>query len=135
MLDKTTKARGMFGEDAAAKYLTKKGYSIKARNLRISRYEIDLLLENKHSLVFVEVKARTVPYLLPDGSPPYAITPAMAVNKEKQRHLISAARMYLARHPSEKQPRLDVIEVYLKDDGDSFKVLKIHHIEDAFGAS
>lgn len=135
MLNGTTKERGDFGEKAAAKYLSRKGYSIKARNLRIARYEVDLLAEDKRYLVFVEVKSRTVPYLSADGDTPFSITPAMAVNKEKQRRLVAAARMYLAGHPSEKQPRLDVIEVYLQKTGSSFKVLKIHHIENAFGAS
>ena len=129
------KARGAFGEDVTAEYLAKKGFTIKARNLHVSKYEIDLLAEDENYLVFVEVKTRTVPYLMADGSSPYAITPAMAVTKSKQQKLVSAARLYLLEYPTEKQPRLDVVEVYMKARGASFEVLRIHHIENAFGAS
>ena len=131
----TTKRRGDFGETATAKYLAKKGYRILARNLHLSHYEIDIVAENREFLVFIEVKSRTVPYLTESGESPYAITPAMAVTKEKQRNLVSAARMYLGKYPTDKQPRFDVIEVYLQENGNSFRVLKIHHIENAFGAS
>ena len=131
----TTKVRGAFGERAAEEYLLKKGYRTVARNLHISRYEIDLIAENKDFLVFVEVKSRTVPYLTPNGESPYQITPAMAVNKEKQRRILYAARLYLLKNPTKKQPRLDVVEIYLKEQNDSFDVLKIHHIENAFGVS
>ena len=130
----TTKSRGDFGETAAARHLSAKGYRVTARNLRLGRYEIDILAENKEHIVFVEVKSRTVPYLDPDGPSPYAITPAMAVNKEKQRHIVSAARAYLGAHPTDKLPRLDVIEVYIREKGSSFEVLRINHIENAFGA-
>lgn len=135
MAEATTKTRGAFGENAAAEYLSQNGFRIKARNLHVSRYEIDLLAESKEFLVFVEVKARTVPYLNADGSSPFSITPAMAVNKEKQRRLLYAAQLYLLNRPTKKQPRLDVIEVYLKEKTDTFEVLKIHHIENAFGVS
>ena len=132
--NETTKSRGDFGEAAAAKYLQKQGFRIKERNLHIGRYEADIIAENRDFLVFVEVKSRTVPHLDKDGASTYAITPAMAVNKEKQRRLVSRARIYLGMHPTDKQPRLDVIEVYLKESGASLEVLKIHHIENAFGA-
>ncbi len=131
----TTKSRGDYGEHAAEEYLLKNGYKTVERNLRVSKYEIDLIAENKKYLVFVEVKSRTVPYLTVDGQSPFQITPAMAVNKEKQRRILYAARLYLLKHPTKKQPRLDVIEVYLKETGDSFEILRIHHIENAFGVS
>jgi len=129
------KLRGEFGETVAADFLTEHGFSITARNLHVSHNEIDLIAENAEYIVFVEVKARTVPYLLKDGSSPYAITPAMAVTKQKQKRLITAASMYLFEHPIEKQPRFDVIEVYLKECGEDFTVLNIHHIENAFWVS
>lgn len=131
----TMKERGNVGETAAAKYLTQKGFRVRARNVHLSHYEIDIIAENRDYIVFAEVKSRTVPYLTKYGETPFAITPAMAVTKDKQRKLITAARMYLGRYPSDKQPRLDVIEVYLQEDFNRFRVLKIHHIENAFGAS
>ena len=132
---RNTTERGTLGERAAEEFLLKKGYRTVARNVRISRYEIDLIAENKDFLIFVEVKSRAVPYLTADGSSPFQITPAMAVNKEKQRRILYAAQLYLLKHPTKKQPRLDVIEVYFKKRDDSFDVLKIHHIENAFFVS
>ena len=134
-----TKFRGDYGEAIAAKHLKKKGFRILAQNLRIARYEIDILAEDREYLVFAEVKARTVPHLLPDGSSPFSITPAMAVTKTKQRNLVSAARMYRTSHENDKMIRFDVIEVYLKETTrwgrPAFDVLKVHHIENAFDAT
>ena len=58
-------------------------------------------------------------------------TPASAVTYSKQKRTLLAAQAYLNEHSTKKMPRLDVIEVYL-DKADN-GVLKINHIEDAFG--
>ena len=129
------KVRGEYGESAAAEFLKQKGFSLIARNLHVSHNEIDIIAENEEYIVFAEVKARTVPYLKKDGSSPFAVTPAMAVTKQKQKRMVASASQYLLEHPSDKQPRLDVIEVYLRAEADTFTVLKIHHIEDAVWAS
>lgn len=130
-------ACGVTGEDAAAKFLQKKGFRIVERNLHVKKKELDIIAENKEYFVFVEVKARTVPYLDASGNSPYAITPAMAVNRQKQKFVYTAASRYLLSHPTEKQPRIDVIEVYLKaipnTKPQKFEILRIHHIENAFG--
>lgn len=44
------------GEDAAAEYLLNKGYRIIDRNLRLFCGEIDILAEEKKTIVLVEVK-------------------------------------------------------------------------------
>ena len=129
------KACGEYGESAAAEFLKRKGFSIVTRNLHVSHYEIDIIAENEEYIVFAEVKARTVPYLCKDGSSPFAVTPAMAVTKQKQQRLFAAASRYLLTHPSNKQPRLDVIEVYLKEQSGTLSVLKINHFEDAIWGS
>ena len=48
--------------------------------------------------------------------------------------IASAAREYLLCHPTKKQPRMDVIEVYLlkKKDTQRYKVASIHHIKAAY---
>ena len=132
-------ACGIAGEDAAARLLQKKGFRILERNLHVKKKEIDIIAESREFLVFVEVKARTVPYLDEKGNSPYPMTPAMAVNRQKQRFVYTAASQYLLRHPTEKQPRIDVIEVYLREipntSPQKFELLRIHHIENAFGVS
>ena len=126
---------GRLGEDYAVRFLENEGYRILHRNLHLSHYEIDVIAENHTSLVFAEVKTRTVPYLTDAGESPYAITPVMAVNREKRQNLISGARIYLERYPQSKTVRFDVFEVYVKRTGDAPEVLRIRHIKDAFWVS
>ena len=120
---------GKLGEDAATVYLKKNGYRIVERNLHVSHNEIDIIVKDKTYLVFVEVKARSTDATLYSD---YG-SPASAVNKAKQRRTLDAARKYLATSThSRLQPRFDVIEVYI--DKNEFKILKINHIINAFGA-
>ena len=119
---------GRTGETLACKYLQKKGYKILEKNKRESHKETDIIAQNKEYIVFVEVKTRSVNADLYSN---YG-TPASAVDKRKQSNLIFAARSYLASHSTDKQPRMDVIEVYL--DKESGKLLEINHIENAYFA-
>ena len=122
---------GRLGEDQAARYLKKNKFKIIERNLHVSHNEIDIIAISKKQriIAFVEVKARTVDK---DLYSPFG-TPASAVTKEKQRRTIEAARGYLRSNEKyfDFQPRFDVFEIYL--DREDMKVLKINHIENAFG--
>ncbi|WP_435299810.1 YraN family protein [Timonella sp. A28] len=65
---------GRIGEDLAEEYLLGKGYQILARNWRSSgevRGELDIVAQQGHKAVFVEVKTRTTQAF---GSPAQAIT-------------------------------------------------------------
>ena len=65
---------GQQGEDQAAQYLINKGYRIVARNWHNrGRKELDIVAEDGHTLVFVEVKTRRDGSL---SSPLGAVTPA-----------------------------------------------------------
>ena len=122
---------GRLGEDQAARFLKKNKFKIIERNLHVSHNEIDIIAISKKQriIAFVEVKARTVGK---DLYSPFG-TPASAVTKEKQRRTIEAARGYLRSNEKyfDFQPRFDVLEIYL--DREDMKVLKINHIENAFG--
>lgn len=115
-------ATGKRGEKLAAKHLCGKGYKILARNVRSAHGEIDIIAENREYLVFAEVKTRA------DNPAHFANygRPAEAVNKQKQRHIIYTAGIFLQNHPTEKAVRFDVIEVYLGE------TIQFNHIEDAF---
>ena len=119
---------GSHGEKIAAKYLKKNGYRILKRNHRESHKEIDIIATNKDYIAFIEVKTRSVD---DDLYNPFG-TPASAVNSVKQKNLISGARSYLKSNPTNKQPRMDVIEVYLKKGTKT--VLKINHYPGAYHA-
>jgi len=124
---------GNLGESLACDYLERKGFRIIARNVHLSHNELDIIAENDSYIIFVEVKTRSchIPQEMVYGRP------ASAVSVTKQRHIISAARAYLRSHPQNTlQPRLDVIEVYLKKTvaGAPPQLLDIHHIRNAFMA-
>ena len=123
---------GALGENIASDFLKKHKYKIIDRNLHRSHNEIDIVAFDKatETLVFVEVKARCVDTDLYSSFG----TPATAVTKAKQIRTISAAKEYLSKTNKTKylQIRFDVIEVYLQKE--IYKILKINHIENAFGA-
>ena len=127
---KTTTDIGKFGESVACFYLKKNKYKIVEQNYYASHNEIDIIAEDKKYIVFIEVKTRTCRR---DRELTFG-TPASAVTYSKQKRTLAAAQAYLLEHPTDKTPRLDVIEVYLTRTFDSspVEVLKINHIEDAF---
>jgi putative endonuclease len=116
MADKREK--GAYGETLALEYLLQKGYLLLARNLRIGHDEIDLVLLDGHTTVFVEVKARS--------STAYGLA-CEAVDKRKQSRMVRAALVYLQAQPEETTVRFDVVEVDLKTGA-------VNHIENAFMA-
>ena len=128
--NKTTKQIGDFGERMAVRYLQLHGYTVKERNWRSGHMEIDIIASNFTTIAFVEVKARTYTQETIDLAPP----PGNAVKSEKQRLTRKAAKDYLWQHPTKKQPRMDVIEIWLVNDDKSgkTKVAKINHIKAAY---
>lgn len=54
----TSKEMGNIGEAAVCKYLIKKGYKIIERNFSYRGGEIDIIAQDKSTIVFIEVKAR-----------------------------------------------------------------------------
>ncbi|MBQ7656518.1 MAG: YraN family protein [Clostridia bacterium] len=104
---------GLLGEKQAAAYLKKQGMRILHTRFRTPHGEIDLIAQEKDTLVFVEVKAR------PNGK---AGDGLMAVNAKKRGHLRYAALYYLQSHPWE-QVRFDVVEI--SADG-------LRHVKNAF---
>lgn len=109
---------GQKGEDLAVSHLKKAGYTIRHRNWKYGKKEIDIVAENKDFIIFVEVKTRT---------DDFQMHPVTAVTSEKQRSIIYAADGYLQRHNINKESRFDVITIINKGDSNA-----IDHIEDAF---
>ena len=109
--NKTPRQRvGRIGEDAVAIRYAEMGFAVVSRNLHVSRNEIDLILRSETHLVFVEVKTRhTAPH-----TPSRFGRPAAAIDKAKRERMRKAAEDYLREHPTQKQPRIDVSEVYLR---------------------
>ena len=113
---------GAWGEALAAQYLQKKRFKIIATNYRTRFGEIDLIAANRHFLIFVEVKLRK--------SDKFA-NAFEYVDLHKQERLRTTAGIYLSQHPTDLQPRFDVIEIYAPQGTQTLKP-QIHHMEDAF---
>ena len=125
------RARGDKGERAAVGFLRRRLYRILDRNFRAADAEIDVVAKRGKTLVFVEVKTRR----LAPGSDTRLTRPAAAVNREKQEHIVRAARVWLSRRPApDLTVRFDVIEVYLDPESTRDKVLSIGQIKGAFRA-
>ena len=118
----TSKLSGAWGEALAAEYLRKKRYKLVAAGYRSRFGEIDLIVENKKSLVFVEVKLRK--------SGDFAAAREY-VNRAKQDRIRMTASIYLSQHPTALQPRFDIIEIYAPE-GIHTALPEILHMEDAF---
>lgn len=118
-MSRYNKDLGDFGETAAANYLQKKGYKILSRNYCVKGGEIDIIAIKKSVISFIEVKTRS--------SELFGL-PVEAVNRNKIKHMLTAAERYLTEHPSDNEISFDVIEVYARFDDETPVVFKINHI-------
>lgn len=111
---------GAWGEELALRYLTRQGYDLIERNYRTRYGEVDLILRQGTTIVFVEVKLRRG---LAFGDPREAVTP------RKQAAVRALAERYLheRRPPHFETLRFDVVGVLA-----SGSTPKIVHLEDAF---
>lgn len=110
-----TRVIGRRGEEAAANYLKKHKYKIVDRNFSCQFGEIDLVVWDGETVVFVEVKARE--------NDKFGL-PREAVNRQKQQTIIRCANYWLYKcKQTGKAVRFDVVEIL----GD-----EINHIIDAF---
>lgn len=117
-----SKLSGAWGEALAAEYLRKKRYKIVAAGFHSRFGEIDLIVQDKKYLVFVEVKLRKTA----------DFAKAMEyVDRRKQDKIRVTASLYLSENPTKLQPRFDVIEIYAPE-GTATLFPEINHMEDAF---
>ena len=123
----TTQEIGKIGEKTAARYLKKKGFRILSKNKHLGKNELDLIAADKKNILFVEVKTRTYE----TAAAVAAGRPADAVDLGKRQRTVKAAFDYLHEHPTDKAPRLDVIEICLDRSG-GMRPFSINHIENAF---
>jgi putative endonuclease len=113
---------GIIGEAEATKMLEQKGFKILEHNWRMGHLEVDLIAEDKKTIVFVEVKARTC---ILNGK-----MPEENVDEIKMRRVIAAANAYLKYHRMEKQPRFDVVGILV--DRNTNEITYRRYVEDAF---
>lgn len=94
---------GRLGEDLAVRYLQRSGYEVLERNWRCARGEIDVVVRDASTLIFVEVKTRTG---VAFGHPLEALT------ERKVARLRSLASLWRQAHPAQRGAmRIDAIGV------------------------
>ncbi len=115
---------GRRAEQDACDYLERQGLRLVERNYRCARGEIDLIMQDRDALVFVEVRYRR--------SHRYG-SGAESVDWRKQGKLLTTAAYYLLGHPkAARRPcRFDVITLTGQDNGRAH----IDWITNAFQAS
>jgi putative endonuclease len=92
--------KGADAEARAEAYLQRQGLRLVARNWRVRGGEIDLIMRDRETLVFVEVRARA-------GSSHGGAVASITAGKRAR--LIRAARLYLAGLTSMPPCRFDVV--------------------------
>lgn len=109
---------GKWGEDYALQHLLKAGYTLKCRNFRFNRMEIDLIMIHDNTLLMIEVKTRQSATL---GEP------WRAVNFAKQKQIVRVANYYTKAIQWPHEVRFDIISIVHNQDETILK-----HIENAF---
>jgi putative endonuclease len=94
------------GEERALQYLIAAGLSLVQRSFLCKGGEIDLIMRDQASLVFVEVRKRASKQF---GGAAASVTPA------KQKRMVHAAQVYLQRQNCNPACRFDLIAI---DDGE-----------------
>lgn len=117
------RAIGESGEQVAKAFLKRRGIRVLFENFACAAGEIDLIGQERETLVFFEVKARTSDAFGP---------PHLAVHRRKQRQIVRAAQWYLAEQRMAEVPcRFDVLAVTFPEGGGS---PRIDWVRDAFPA-
>jgi len=101
---------GSIGERLALEHYQRLGFTLLERNRRTPSGELDLILADARTLVFVEVKTASVD----------ALDPLDSLTARKLRRLRRAAREWLASSPERprvRQLRFDAVAVVLDDAG------------------
>jgi putative endonuclease len=111
---------GRRGEEAAVRYLADRGFRILHRNWRCRLGELDIVAEDRGTIVFVEVRTRSTHGRFG--------TAAESVDFRKRRRLAALAQVYLAMAGRQHAPvRFDVIACTIHPGGN----LTVEHIPEA----
>ncbi|MBE9403651.1 YraN family protein [Brachybacterium sp. p3-SID1565] len=100
---------GRAGEQLAATYLERVGFTVLERNVHLRTGEIDIVALDGTTLTFIEVKTRRT---LVTGVPQAAVTPAKL---RRLRRLVGAYLMDAS--PPHRDIRIDVLAVLAHADG------------------
>ncbi len=112
-------ADGACAEEAAARYLRRRGYRIVCRNRVNAIGELDIVARQGDQIVLVEVRARR------PGAP---VAPRDSLTRDKRRTLARSGELFLRQHHmSGCRMRVDLVAVELGERG---QVCNVEHIRD-----
>lgn len=114
---------GRIGEQLALDHLLRLGYALVARNHRTRFGELDLVVCDGSSLVFVEVKARRATR---PGRPWESLHEA---KRAQVRRMAAAFLAEVADRPRVQELRFDAVGVTIDPQG---RLLSLEHLEGAF---
>jgi len=107
---------GKQGEAAAADFLKRQGYQILECNYRNRLGEIDIIAQDKETLVFVEVKTKK-------RSGP--VHPKYSITSQKQKKISMVALYYIkTMHRSGGKARFDVVTLVLDTSPPTIELIK-----------
>jgi len=111
---------GLLGERLAEKHLRSRGMKTLARRFNVSAGELDLVMQDGDTVVFVEVKTQRSAAVL---------DPYERVNSPKRRRMVAAAKWFIAKKKLHERPcRFDVVSIVMPETGEP----SIQHIATAF---
>ena len=104
-LKQTSHSIGQHAENACCEYLKQQGLKLVAKNYRGHRGEIDIIMQDGNTLVFVEVRFRKNDFY--GGG-------LESVNIQKQQRILNTAEQYLQNETKLKNGRIDVVAMSQK---------------------
>jgi putative endonuclease len=104
-MERTSHSRGQHAENACCKYLQQQGLKLLAKNYRSYKGEIDIIMQDKDTLVFIEVRFRKNDHY---GGGLESITP------KKKKRILATAEQYLQRETILENGRIDVVAMSQK---------------------
>ncbi len=109
---------GEKGEQLAVDFLIKNGYTIRDKNWRYQKAEVDIIAEKDGILAVIEVKTRSTTDF---GNP------QDFVNQKKIKLLVAAIDEYVTSKDLDVEVRFDIIAIVKED-----ATFNLEHLEDAF---
>ncbi|MDH5611064.1 MAG: YraN family protein [Gammaproteobacteria bacterium] len=104
-MNQTSHNKGQHAENACCEYLKQQGLKLVARNYRGHRGEIDIILQDGNTLVFVEVRYRKNNFY---GNGLESVT------TQKQQRILRTAQEYMQNETKLKNGRIDVVAMSQK---------------------
>ncbi|AFJ02050.1 TIGR00252 family protein [Methylophaga frappieri] len=119
----TQRRKGLQAEQLACAYLEAQGLRLLSKNYYSRRGEIDLIMQEANTIVFIEVKARHESQY---GSALETIT------IQKQSRIIATAQHYIQQHQIQNPCRFDAVAIRFFRENTVEKAVVSDWIRDAF---